>query len=64
MPVSLYTASKYAITGMSETLRYEIANAQIDVKVTVCIFFILKLFLKILDANKILIKVSKLSCIV
>jgi len=42
MPVSVYCASKYAITGMSETLRNELRNAQIDVKVTVCKFFYIK----------------------
>ncbi|XP_012224676.2 farnesol dehydrogenase-like [Linepithema humile] len=34
MPMSVYCASKYAITGMTETLRTELRAAQIDVIVT------------------------------
>ncbi|XP_012224677.1 farnesol dehydrogenase-like [Linepithema humile] len=34
MPLSVYCASKYAITGMTETLRNEVKVAQVDVIVT------------------------------
>ncbi|XP_012224678.2 farnesol dehydrogenase [Linepithema humile] len=34
MPMSVYCASKYAITGMTETLRNEVRAAQVDVIVT------------------------------
>lgn len=36
MPISVYCASKYAVTGMTATLRTEITNAKLDIKVTVC----------------------------
>lgn len=48
-PMNLYCASKYAITGMTESLRNEISNAKLDVKVTVFKFilhFILKVVVK------------------
>ncbi|KAM0734206.1 Farnesol dehydrogenase [Formica fusca] len=34
LAVSLYCASKYAVTGMSTSLRNEITNAKLDIKVT------------------------------
>ncbi|XP_050459046.1 farnesol dehydrogenase-like [Cataglyphis hispanica] len=34
MPISLYSASKYAVTAMSTSLRHEITKAKHDVKVT------------------------------
>ncbi|CAL1683225.1 unnamed protein product [Lasius platythorax] len=34
MAVSIYSASKYAVTGMSASLRNEIINAKLDIKVT------------------------------
>lgn len=34
MPVSVYCASKFAITGMAASLRNEVKNANLDVKVT------------------------------
>lgn len=37
LPVSLYCASKYAITGMIESLRNELAAVKANIKVTVSI---------------------------
>ncbi|XP_029161320.1 farnesol dehydrogenase-like [Nylanderia fulva] len=34
MPISVYCASKYAVTGMTASLRNEIVNAKLDIKVT------------------------------
>lgn len=34
LPVNLYCASKYAVTGMTASLRNEIVNARLDIKVT------------------------------
>ncbi|XP_032685981.1 farnesol dehydrogenase-like [Odontomachus brunneus] len=34
LPLSVYCASKYAVTGMSHSLRNEIANEQLKIKVT------------------------------
>lgn len=34
MPISIYCASKYAVTGMTASLRSEVTNAKLDIKVT------------------------------
>ncbi|EFN70152.1 Dehydrogenase/reductase SDR family member 11 [Camponotus floridanus] len=34
MPISVYAASKYAVTGMTASLRNEIINAKLDIKIT------------------------------
>lgn len=58
-PFSLYCASKYAVTGMTHSLRNELAAANIDVKITVYEFFYTKLF-NIIDLA-LLKKISNLN---
>jgi len=52
MPGSLYCASKYAVTGMTATLRNEIISAKLDIKITVCDLSLLKF----VYANSILVE--------
>lgn len=52
MPISVYAASKYAVTGMTASLRNEIINAKLDIKITVRGLSLLKF----VYPNSILIK--------
>lgn len=44
VPVSIYPATKYAITGLTESLRVELQNEDPSIKVTVQFFFFIRIF--------------------